>query len=265
MYMAKKISVVFFGSFGKYSVIVLDKLLASKIYHLVSVITTPPAPKGRHLKVTKTEVQMYAESHNIPVYTPQTLEAIPDIPKPDFIIVAGYGKLLPPSWLAFPKTMAINLHPSLLPAYPGRCPAEWAILRGETETGVTLIQMTEKFDAGPILVQEKVPITPDDTRLTLYEKLFTLGADLLVTTLPQIASGQITPKPQTINSQLSTVNFYAKQITRQDGFIPWEEYQSQIQNPKSPLYTKSRAFAGWPGVWTLDPGSSRVIFRPHHP
>ena len=165
--MDKKISIVFFGSFGNYSVIVLDKLLRSSIYHLASVITTPPAPKGRHLKLTKTEVQIYAETHNIPIFAPPSLDSLPAISKPDFIVVAGYGKLLSPAWLEFPKVMAVNMHPSLLPAYPGRCPAEWAILRGETETGVTLIQMTEKFDAGPILAQEKLPISRDDTRLTL--------------------------------------------------------------------------------------------------
>jgi methionyl-tRNA formyltransferase len=267
--MNKKYSVIFFGSFGKYSVIVLDKLLTSGIYHLASVITTPPAPKGRHLKLAKTEVQLYAESHNIPVFTPSDLQVHPSealmIPKgeggPDFIVVAGYGKLLPPAWLNLPKIMPVNLHPSLLPAYPGRCPAEWAILRGEKETGVTLIQMTEKFDAGPILAQEKLSISPDDTRLTLYDKLFSLGADLLINTLPQIAS-----HPQTLNSQLSTINsFYARQITREDGFIPWEEYQSQITNHKSQLFTKYRAFAGWPGVWTLDPNGNRIIFRLHHP
>jgi len=260
--MDKKISVVFFSSFGKYSVIVLDKLLRSSIYHLASVITTPPAPKGRHLKLTKTEVQIYAETHNIPIFAPPSLDSLPAISKPDFIVVAGYGKLLSPAWLEFPKVMAVNMHPSLLPAYPGRCPAEWAILRGETETGVTLIQMTEKFDAGPILAQEKLPISRDDTRLTLYDKLFTLGADLLVKTLPNLSPN---PSPESGEGKPRGEVFYARQITRQDGFVTWDEYQLQKNDPKSQLFTKYRAFAGWPGVWTLDPQGNRVIFRLHYP
>jgi methionyl-tRNA formyltransferase len=129
--------------------------------------------------------------------------------------------------------------------------------------------MTDKFDAGPILAQEKLPITTDDTRLTLYDKLFHLGSDLLVRTLPNLSPN---PSPESGEGDLPASRqeprgevFYARQITRQDGFALWDEYQLQKNDPKSQLFTKYRAFAGWPGVWTLDPSGNRIIFRLHHP
>jgi methionyl-tRNA formyltransferase len=276
-----KISLVFFGSFQSYSVQVLDKLLHSPGFEILAVITTPPAPKGRHLHLAKTEVQNYSEYHNIPCFPLETLddkslETLRQSFKslPDFLVVAGYGKLIPTAWLTLPKIMAVNPHQSLLPFYPGRCPAEWAILNGETETGVTLIQMNPKFDAGDILAQKTLPITPDDNRQTLYQKLYDLSADLLVSTLPFIVSGQVKPQPQPIGKY-----FYARQITRQDGFIPYLDFQNflqHLQNERAQpdagkdraastrdcecekIKRKFRAFEGWPGVWTTNPEGKRV-------
>jgi methionyl-tRNA formyltransferase len=149
--------------------------------------------------------------------------------------------------------MAINLHPSLLPRYAGRCPAEWTILNGESQTGVTLIQMTKDFDAGPILAQKSLNIDSADTRETLYGKLYTLGAEMLVSTLPLIVSGQIQPHPQP-----GTDKLYARQITRLDGFIPYDQFSSQLTTHNSQLKTKFRALAGWPGIWTTDPAGKRL-------
>jgi len=254
--------ILFFGSFGEYSVSVLNALLKAKSYQLSAVITTPPSPKGRHLHLTPNEVQDYSKKNNIPVYTPDNLHSFTlQLSRPDFLVVAGYGKLIPQTWLDLPKIMAVNMHPSLLPDYAGRCPAEWAILNGETETGVTLIQMTEKFDSGPILAQEKLPISPNDTRLTLYTKLFDLGAKMLIDILPQIAAGLITPRPQILNSQFSIRNSrYARQITRQDGFISWEDFGNslKIENLKLKIGRMHRAFCDWPGVWTINPEGKRL-------
>src|SRR3989344_6276177 len=180
--------IIFFGSFRHYSVIALKKLLATKTYNLVTIITTPPRPAGRHLKVKPTEVQQFAQKHGLPVSTPENLSTtspqslITNHSVPDFLVVAGYAQLLPPAWLNFPKIMAVNMHPSLLPAYRGPNPAEWAILNGETETGVTLIKMSAQFDTGEILTQKSLSIDPHDTRLSLYNKLYHIGAGLLVET-----------------------------------------------------------------------------------
>jgi len=246
--------IIFFGSFQNFSVQVLDALF--KNFRVIAIITSPPAPKGRHLHLAKNEVQIYSENHNLACYPLETLKEIPsDISQnpPDFIVVAGYGKLLPESWLNLPKVMAVNLHPSLLPRYAGRCPAEWVILNGESQTGITLIQMTKDFDAGPILVQKSLAIDPDDTRLTLYRKLFDLGAETLIKSLPLIVSGRIKPHPQPPEDR-----FNARQITRQDGFVPWDEFRKSLTTSPSALSIKLRAFSGWPGAWTTDPEGKRL-------
>lgn len=234
-------TLIFFGSFKHYSAQVLEKLV--KNFSISAVITTPPKPKGRHMELAKTEVQICSEMKNVPVFTLESLDEIPaDLDQPDFIIVAGYGKLIPNNWLAFPKLMAVNMHASFLPHYRGAFPAEWAILRGEKETGITLVKMSPEFDKGEILVQKKIPIEPDDTHETLYTKLYDLAGELLVEDLSKIAAGKITPKPQPPGTY-----FYARKITRNDGFIPWEEFNKFSET----VERKFRAFCGWPGVWTL--------------
>src|SRR3990172_644394 len=165
--------VIFFGSFQTYSVQVLSAL--TEHFRVVAVVTTPAKPQGRHLTVVPTPVEVFARRHTIPVFALDQLEALPKtMPKTDFFVVAGYGKRIPASWLTFPFIMAINVHQSLLPDYRGTFPAEWAILRGEKETGITLIKMSPAFDTGDILVQKSLPVAPDDTRLTLYKKLYDL-------------------------------------------------------------------------------------------
>ncbi len=242
-------SVMFFGSFQHHSVSVLKKL--QEHFDVLEVVTVPPMPAGRNLELKPTEVESYAKSHNLPLsyLTPSSDSLVPD-----FIIVAGYGKLLPNNLLSLPKIMAINMHPSLLPNYPGRFPAEWAILNGETETGISLIKMNEKFDKGELLVQEKLTISDTDTRENLYSKLFTLGADTLVTALPKIAAGEIQPTPQPNIENI----FNARQLTREDGFIPFNEFKSALSSKSLELTRKWRALFPWPGVWTTDPEGKRI-------
>jgi len=239
--MANLSTILFFGSFKEYSQIVLREICSK--YAVIGVVTTPPAPAGRHLQLTPTPVQLYAESQHLPVFT--SLENLPSV---DFIICAGYGKLIPEPILKLAKIQAINMHPSLMPKYPGRCPAEWAILKGETETGVSLLAMTNKFDQGAILAQEKIPISDTDTRLTLYAKLYQLGAEMII----KFINNPVTP----ITKLTANIpQFYARQIIKQDGFV---EY-SQINSSETKL--KMRAFAGWPGVWTIDPSGNRIILK----
>lgn len=236
------ISLIFFGSFQDYSVLVLNKLRHHPNFKISAVITTPPR-SGQRGQIQKTAVHQYCLANNLPVYPLDNLNQIPSqLSQPDFIIVAGYGQLLNDQWLNFPKIMAINLHPSLLPHYPGRFPAEWAILRGELETGVSLIKMSAKFDQGDIIAQESIPILPADTRQTLYQKLYDQGADLIIKTLKSPPR----PRPQPTGQY-----FYARQLTRDDGFISWEKFlDPQNQKLLSTLY---RALHPWPGVWTLTP------------
>jgi len=276
--------VLFFGSFQNYSVQVLEKLLAAKnTIKVVGVITTPPRPAGREQLLKQTEVQTFAQKKQLAVLPLENLDRSPgeliNLGKleevPDFIVVAGYGKLIPEHWLRFPKIAPINVHFSLLPDYPGRFPAEWALLTGETKTGVTIITMSTKFDQGEILTQREITIADLETRETLYKKLYDLGGDLAVETLPIFAEGKIKP----ISQDLERPHKYARQITRDDGFIPWDILITAVKG--DPLQGETlqrvslfkeigqikditdqslailiermlRAFDPWPGVWTLN-------------
>lgn len=243
-------NIVFFGSFQTYSVQVLEKL--QKHFSVSAVVTTPPKPAGRHMELQKTAVALFAEKHTIPLFPLESLETIPNnLEQPDFLVVAGYGKLIPPIWLDFPKKMAINMHPSLLPAYRGAFPAEWALLHSEKETGATLVKMSSEFDKGGLIAQKSIPIASTDTRQTLYKKLYDIGSDLLVETLPK----KITPRPQPVGDF-----FYARKLTRQDGFVPWKEFKN-IHS----LDRKFRALTPWPGIWSSTPSGKRMKLISIHP
>lgn len=277
-------SLVFFGSFQDYSNQVLEKLLSqTQLFSVLAVVTTPPRPSGRNQELTPTKTHTFARKHHLPVFPLENLDTsslkklVLKTTTPDFLISAGYGKLIPPDWLSLPKVAPINVHLSFLPDYPGRFPAEWAILMGETETGTTIIRMSEEFDKGEIITREKVKIDPLDTRQTLYSKLYNLGGELAVQVLPKYASGEVKSFPQIRPKPPK----YARQITREDGFIPWDTLRdaahgvqsiseqipllSEIENftsqttPASVLVDRMlRAFTPWPGVWTIHPTGKRL-------
>ncbi|MDP4030984.1 MAG: formyltransferase family protein [Candidatus Beckwithbacteria bacterium] len=162
----------------------------------------------------------------------------------DLIISAAYGQKLPPGGL--------NLHPSLLPAYRGATPVPYQILNNETKSGISIIKMTDQFDAGPIVAQEPVPILPDDTSLDLLKRCFTAGAKLLVKILPDYLNNKITLKPQPNQSPTP----YCRRFTKQDGFITWEEFKKGADE------RKIRALYPWPGVWTKIPNNKILKLLP---
>lgn len=273
--MENHLSLAFFGS-SPNSVTVLTKLLESG-FTIAAVVTVPPKPVGRKQILTKSPVQSFAEDHALSVLTPEPLDAEfaqRFASKPLTVgIAAYYAKLIPKDILNHPKLGFLNLHPSLLPKYRGASPAEYAILNGEKETGLTIIKMDEKFDHGPIIAQFKEEIREDDTAETLYNRLFIKGAEVLVTILPSWIEGHITPRPQ--NHKQAT---FAPRLTRDDGFVPWETVQAALNGETVPLEQISglfkkaaeflrkkdllltpysilleravRAFHPWPGVWT---------------
>ncbi len=232
-------SVIFFGSFGQYSADFLREICSK--YAVKAVVTASPKPAGRHLKITPTLVEDFARSQNIPIFYD-----FKNLPACDFILVAGYGKLITESAINLPKILAINFHPSLLPNYSGSTPVEYALLNGETETGITFIKIAKQFDTGDIIYQEKVPILESDNRLTLYKKLFDLGAQKSLDLLSQ-DHFDLTPQNKTCLPAGRS-----KKLTRQDGFI---EY-SQINSPEAKI--KQKAFTGFPGTWTIDPSGNRL-------
>lgn len=276
-------NIVFFGSFLHYSALILDALRQAPSVTIKAVVTTPPQPAGRKQALKKTEVQELAEVYGLPVYAPEKLDetsldeldALLEADDHVVFVTAGYGKLLPNSWLAHPQLGALNLHFSLLPAYRGANPAEWALLRGETKTGVTLIEMSPEFDTGKIVSQAEVPIEDTDTRETVYEKLYTLGGQVLPEMLEKYVTGSLTPVDQPTTSPTP----YAKRLTRDDGFIAWGAFEDALAGrPVSAHYLSKqlqeiahhvyepleylplefleravRALVGFPGVWTIIP------------
>ena len=172
------IKIIFFGSFLDHSATILQKLISAPHITVSGVVTTPPKPAGRQKKTKITPVHKLAQENNLPVFTPEKLNSssLANIPSVDLFVTAGYGKLLSKQWLEFPQVGAINLHFSLLPKFRGANPAEWAILLGEKITGITLIEMADKFDTGHIISQQQISIDSKDTRVTLYEKLYSLAA-----------------------------------------------------------------------------------------
>ncbi len=171
-------------------------------YNIIGVVTNPDRPKGRGMKTIATPVKEFAVERNIQVYQPQkvknNLEFVNTIKElnPDIICVVAYGKILPKEILEIPKLGCINLHGSILPKYRGAAPIQWAVLNGDTETGVTTIYMNEGMDEGDIILKENVKIGDDETTGELWDRLSKIGAKLLVETVKKIEDGTAPRIPQ---------------------------------------------------------------------
>lgn len=232
--------IVFFGN-TKYSVIVAKTL--HKAFGLTAVVTIPDRPLGRKKILTPSPVKHFAVTNTIPCLTFDKLDesAIAKIGQlqPDFLIVADYGLILPQRLLTVPKYTALNVHHSLLPKYRGPSPAPAAILRDDKISGVTIIQMTDKVDAGPILAQKEYTLKPDETTDSLLTALNSLGGKLVVDVIKNYSV--LTPKSQDESKASMT-----KHMTKQDGYI-------DVNNPPSPeqLNRMIRAYYPWPNVWTI--------------
>ena len=192
------------------------KTLISSGEDVVAVVTGADKPRGRGNVMTPTPVKRVAEEHGIAVYTPTTLRdeafaAILSEVAPELIVVVAYGKILPASVINYPKHGCLNLHVSLLPKYRGAAPMQRAIMDGESETGVTVMQMDEGLDTGDIISQVSFPILPDDNFETIHDESAEIGADLLVRTIKDIANGTAVRTPQ--DSSLAT---YAAKIEKED-------------------------------------------------
>ena len=206
---------------------------------IVAVVTQPDRPVGRGQKLTEPPVKQLVKKYHIPIEQPEKVknnETFVDkirAYEPDLIVVVAYGKILPKELLEIPKHGAINVHASLLPKYRGAGPIQWAILRGEKETGISIIQLVEELDAGDILLQKKIPIAPEDTSLSLGQKLFDLGAELLVDAISKIKAGTITRTPQKdheatqaplLMKEIGEIDFRKTAVELHNqirGLIPW--------------------------------------------
>lgn len=192
-------SVIFMGT-PDFAVPILEGLVA-KGYEIKAVVTQPDKKVGRKQKITKTPAKIAAEKLQLPVFQPLKLAKSEELEKliamhADLIITAAYGQFLPSRFLQSVKIAAVNVHGSLLPKYRGGAPIQYALLNGDEETGITIMEMVKKMDAGDIYAQEAIKITATDTTGSLFAKLAVVGRDLLLKTLPQIIAGTLEKKPQ---------------------------------------------------------------------
>lgn len=243
--------IVFMGT-PDFAVPVL-RVLLDEGYELLAVVTQPDRPKGRKRILTPPPVKVEALQRGIPVLQPTKLreaESVQQIVelKPDLIVTAAYGQILPKAILALPQHGCINVHASLLPKYRGGAPIHYAVMNGEKLTGVTIMYMAEGLDTGDMISKVEVPITDKDTTGTMFHKLSEAGAQLLKRTLPDLLAGQIQAVPQ--NHQEAT---YAANISRADERIEWTRQAVQIFDQVRGLNPFPGAFTTWNGevlkVW----------------
>ncbi len=241
------------------------QVLLEEGYHVAAVVTQPDRPKGRKRVLTPPPVKVEAEKHGIPVLQPERLrheeavEAILEF-KPDLIVTAAYGQILPKSLLEAPEYGCINVHASLLPKYRGGAPIHYAILKGETATGVTIMYMAEGLDTGDMISKVEVAITDEDTTGTLHDKLSEAGSALLKQTVSQLFNREIQAVPQN-HDEAS----YAPNISRSDELIDWTRSSRDIFNQIRGLSPWPVAFTTWDGqglkVWGCLPPETKTSVK----
>ena len=237
-----------------FAVPVLEKL--SSNFQVTGVITQPDRPSGRGRKLIPSAVKVSAESLNLELFQPEnvnsksTLEKINNW-KPDLIAVAAFGQILSPKLLALPKYGCLNIHASLLPHWRGASPINAAILNGDLNSGVTIMKMAEGLDDGPILAQESTPIQPRETAGSLSERLSSMGADLLVKTIPPFISGEILSIEQ--DHSKST---YSYMLKRKDCLLDFHQNAGDLAR-------QVRAFSPWPGTFTIWNDQRLIIHLAH--
>ena len=221
----------------------LRALIASPYSQVIAVVTQPDRPKGRDLKLQPSPVKALALQAGLPILQPERardeafLSALREL-RPDLITVAAYGQILPQSILDLPRCGCLNVHTSLLPRYRGAAPIQWAILNSEAETGVTIMKMDAGLDTGDILTQATTPISPEDNSETLHDRLASMGAELLVQTIPDHVAGKLNPRPQPAEGAT-----YAPKIKKQDGHLDWKL-------PALTLWNRVRGLMPWPGAFS---------------
>jgi methionyl-tRNA formyltransferase len=227
--------------------------LAEAGHEIAGVVTRIDKPAGRGRNVAAPPVKAVALQMGLPVYQPKrvrepaSIDALREL-NPEVIVVAAYGQILPKEILALPKYGCINIHASLLPAYRGAAPINWAVIRGDKETGITIMQMDEGMDTGAVLMQESHPIGPRDTSGTLTEKLSVLGAKLITKALPLVQSGGLKPVVQ--DGSKATL---APLLKKEDGLVDWTL-------PAADIHNRVRGFSPWPGAYTfLENGMIKIL------
>lgn len=223
-------------------------------YEVTAVVTQPDKQKGRGKEVKMTPVKECALRHGIPVFQPVKIkepEAVAELEKyqADLFVVAAFGQLLSEEILNMPEYGCINIHASLLPAYRGAAPIQWAVLNGEKESGVTIMQMDKGLDTGDMLLKRSVELSPTETGDSLHDKLMHLGAELIVEALSKLEKGELVPEKQ--KDELSS---YAKKLTKAMGQIDWSKDAVSLER-------WIRGLNSWPSAYTFFGGKTLKIWE----
>ncbi|MFW5942495.1 MAG: methionyl-tRNA formyltransferase [bacterium] len=232
--------IVFMGT-PDFAVPALEALIDSQT--VVGVVTQPDRPAGRGQSLRPSPVKVCADAHDIPLYQPASLrkrEMAEPLARwqPEAIVVAAYGLILPAHVLQLPPRGCINVHASLLPRWRGAAPIQYALLAGDEQTGVSLMQMDEGLDTGPVFVRQAVTIDDRETAQSLHDRLAQLGAAMLREHLPAILRGERQAQPQ--NDDEAT---YAPMIKKEDGRLDWTQDSQSLDR-------RVRAMTPWPGAFT---------------
>lgn len=244
--------IVFMGT-PEFAVPMLQQLIKRQ-ENIIAVVTQPDRPVGRGRQVKACPVKQLAAESMLTVLQPEKIKTPEFVAafrklEPDLAVVAAYGQIFSQDLLDIPAHGFINVHSSLLPAYRGPAPINWAIINGDTETGVTIMKVSLRMDEGDILLQEKIPILPEDDAQTLHDRIAGVGARLLGTSIDMLKKGQWQPMPQ--DHSRAT---YAPMLKKQDGCIDWSRDSRTILN-------RIRGMTPWPGCYTFCGGRLLKIHR----
>lgn len=237
--MSEKPHIIFLGT-PQFAVPTLERLISSGLAPQL-VITQPDKPVGRKQELTSPPVKVIAEKNDIEVVQPKNKKELAEIikkEKPDVCVLVAYGMIIPDEALAVPDYGFVNVHPSLLPLYRGSSPIQQALLDGAVETGVTIMKLDAEVDAGPIIVQESISITTEDTAESLHDKLSEIGADLVAEVLPKYIAGSVALTEQDHKKATMT-----GMVKREDGQVDWTKKAEEIER-------QFRAYFPWPGIFT---------------
>ena len=234
-------TVIFCGT-PQFAVPTLERLVAEN-HNIELVLTNPDEPKGRGYELEQSPVKRAALKAGLEVFQPQKLKEAPVVQflseyHPDIIVVVAYGHIIPKWMIELPQYGCVNLHGSLLPKYRGAAPIQWAIMRGESVTGVTTMKIDEGLDTGDVLLKREVAIRNEDTTESLSERMSAVGAELVAETLSRLSRSEIEPQPQD-NAQATL----APILKKEDGLIDWNRRAEEIG-------WRVRGLRPWPGAYT---------------
>lgn len=250
--------VIFLGT-PAFAVPSLNALLADAAIDVLGVMTQPDRPSGRGQKLTPPPVKVLALEAGLPVCQPTRLRKEPEMiawlrdQNPDYLVTAAFGQILPQEVLDIPRLGTVNVHASLLPHYRGANPVQWAILNNQTETGITTMLTALEVDAGPMLLQARTPIQPNEDAASLTERLAQLGAEILPQSLHGLAAGEIVPQVQD-----ATQATHAPKLDKDAAWIDWAQ-------PALAIHNKIRGQQPWPGATTMLGDQILKLRQSRHP